>query len=200
MRAPAPKRSDDEAAIEEASRRLRQIFNSVVSWSEQGAVGNSPTKKLEAAIGLVEGALGEAERALNEASKCALNKEAADAIADAIPFIKLARKDAVPELQQARPAKGRHGRHGDLNASRDQAIAETVASVCAQFGLSQEQASSIVSEALKRLVSEHRKALKRLKARGAWVDEYQNTVVDKLVLSEKRVAGIAKKHRTTTPK
>jgi hypothetical protein len=180
MRAPAP-----EAAIEEASCRLRRLFvaDNVISWNEQGAGASSPKKKLAAAIRLVEVALGEAEQALGPN-------------ADAIPLIKLAREAAIPELRLALPSKGRHGRHRDLNASRDQTIAETVVSIHEQFGLSQERASSAVSEALKRLVSEHRKALKRFKQMGAdaaWIDEYQDSVVDKLGLSKDSVKGIVKR-------
>jgi hypothetical protein len=212
MRAPSKprnthKRIDDKAAIEEASRRLRWLFVDVISDT------SSPKKKFKAVIALVEGALDEAawalntaEYALNEAVKCRLNKRAkaaiADAIssiADAIPFIKFARKDAIPELRQARPPKGRRGQHSDLNASRNQTIAETVASIREQFELSQEQASSIISEALKSLVLEHRRALRRLikerKADPAWIDECLK-FVDAKCLSEDSVEDIAKKYRT----
>jgi hypothetical protein len=201
MRAPSNRRStdrriDDEAAIEEASRRLRRLFVDVISDT------SSPKKKFRAAIGLVDGALDEAgwalntaEYALNEGVKCHLNKRAKDAIADAIPsvadaiaFIKLARKTAIPELRQARPATGpRWGRHRDLNASRNQTIAETVVSIREQFGLSQEQASWVVSQALESLVDEHKRVFERLiKERGAdpvWIDECRK-FVDKLRLSE----------------
>jgi len=187
MRAPSNRRStdrriDDEAAIEEASRRLRRLFVDVISDT------SSPKKKFRAAIGLVDGAL-------DEGVKCHLNKRAKDAIADAIPsvadaiaFIKLARKTAIPELRQARPATGpRWGRHRDLNASRNQTIAETVVSIREQFGLSQEQASWVVSQALESLVDEHKRVFERLiKERGAdpvWIDECRK-FVDKLRLSE----------------
>ena len=135
MRAPSnrrntDKRIDDEAAIEEASRRLRRLFVDVISDT------SSPNKKFKAAIELVEGALDEAgwalntaEYALNEAVKCRLNKRAKDAIADAIPsiadaipFIKLARKDAIPELRRARPPKGRRGQRGGAKCLRSWAI------------------------------------------------------------------------------
>jgi hypothetical protein len=201
MRAPrhGTNKLDDEAAIEEASRRLRRLFVNVVSWSERGADTNNPKVKLEVSIGLVEGVLAEAECALNEAMKCALNKRAKNAIADVVPFIQLARKAAIPELRQARPSKGRHGQHSDLNASRYQTIAETVASIREQFGLSQERASSIVSETLKSLVREHRQVFKLLiKKRGAdpaWIEECQK-FIDKLWLGEHRIEDIAKKYRT----
>jgi hypothetical protein len=203
MRAPSDKRStdkriDDKAAIEEASRRLGRLFGDIVTWSERGAGTSSPEKKFRAAIQLVGGVLDEAECALNEAVKCALSKRAKDAVAGVIPFIKLARKAAFPELRQARPRKGRHGRHGDLNASRNQTIAETVASIREQFRLSQEQASSVVSEALKSLVHEHRRRFRRLikepKADPAWIEE-RLKFVDKLWLSEDTVEDIAKKYR-----
>jgi len=143
--------------------------------------------------------LAEAEGALNEAAKYRLNKRAKDAIANAIPFIELARKAAIPELRQARPSIGRHGQHGDLNASRNQTFAETVASIREQFVLSQERASSVVSEALKSLVLEHRRVLKLLiKKRGAdpaWIEECQK-FIDKLWLGEHRIEDIAKKWRT----
>ena len=212
MRAPSPRRStnkriDDEAVIKEASRRLRRLFVDVISDT------SSTKKKFKAAIALVEGALDEAgwalntaEYALNEVVKCRLNKRARDAIADAIPsiadaipFIKIARKAAIPEVRQARPAKGRHGQHGDLNASRNQTIAETVVSIREQFGLSQERASWIVSEALKSLVDERKRAFERLiKERGAdpvWIDECRK-FIDKLRLTEDRIEDIAKKYRT----
>jgi len=208
MRAPShdTNKLEDEAAIEEASRRLRPLFFDVISDT------SSPKKKFKAAFALVEGVLDEtgwalnmAEYALNEAVKCRLNKRAKDAIADAIPsiadaipFIKLARKAAIPELRQARPPKGPHGQHSDLNASRNQTIAETVASIRKQFELSQEQASWVVSEALSRLVDEHRKVFERLiKERGAdpvWIDE-RRKFVNKLRLSEDSIEDIAKKCR-----
>ena len=200
MRAPRHgiSKFNDAAAIEEASRHLRRLFVDSISWNE-GADTSSPKKKFEASIALVEGVLAEAEGALNEAAKYRLNKRAKDAIANAIPFIELARKAAIPELRQARPSIGRHGQHGDLNASRNQTIAETVASIGKQFGLSQEQASSIVSEALKSLVLEHRRVLKLLiKKRGAdpaWIEECQK-FIDKLWLGEHRIEDIAKKWRT----
>jgi hypothetical protein len=213
MRAPSNRRStdkriDDKAAVEEASRRLRRLFVDVISDT------SSPKKKFKAAIALVEGALDEAgwalntaEYALNEVVKCRLNKRARDAIADAIPsiadaipFIKIARKAAIPEVRQARPAKGRRrGQHADLNASRNQTIAETVVSIREQFGLSQEQASWIVSEALKSLVDERKRAFERLiKERGAdpvWIDECRK-FVGKLRLAEDSIEDIAKKYRT----
>jgi hypothetical protein len=132
---------------------------------------------------------------------------ARDAITDVIPFIRLAREAAIPKLQQARPPKGeRWGQHADLNASRNQTIAETVAAICHEFDLSQEQASSIVSEALKRLVREHRRAFRSLTrkreddpawipADPAWIDECLK-VVDKLDLEEDTIEDIAKKYRT----
>jgi len=200
MRAPRHgiSKFNDAAAIEEASRHLRRLFVDSISWNE-GADTSSPKKKFEASIALVEGVLAEAEGALNEAAKCRLNKRAKDAIANAIPFIELARKAAIPELRQARPSIGRHGQHGDLNASRNQTFAETVASIREQFGLSQERASSVVSEALKSLVLEHRRVLKLLiKKRGAdpaWIEECQK-FIDKLWLGEHRIEDIAKKWRT----
>jgi hypothetical protein len=221
MRAPRHgiSKLNDAAAIEEASRHLRRLFVDSISWSE-GADTSSPKKKFGASMGLVEGALAEAECALkassaslNEAMKCALNKRAKnaidsamDAIANAIPFIELARKAAIPELRRARPAIGRWGQHGDLNASRNQTIAETVASIGKQFGLSQEQASSIVSEALKSLVLEHRRVFRSLTkeraadpewipADPAWIDQCLK-FVDRLRLSEDSVEDIAKKYRT----
>jgi|SRR6516164_4328017 len=200
MRAPRHgiSKFNDAAAIEEASRHLRRLFVDSISWNE-GADTSSPKKKFEASIALVEGVLAEAEGALNEAAKCRLNKRAKDAIANAIPFIELARKAAIPELRQARPSIGRHGQHGDLNASRNQTFAETVASIREQFVLSQERASSVVSEALKSLVLEHRRVLKLLiKKRGAdpaWIEECQK-FIDKLWLGEHRIEDIAKKWRT----
>jgi len=189
MRAPRHgiSKFNDAAAIEEASRHLRRLFVDSISWNE-GADTSSPKKKFEASIALVEGVLAEAEGALNEAAKCRLNKRAKDAIANAIPFIELARKAAIPELRQARPATGpRWGRHRDLNASRNQTIAETVVSIREQFGLSQEQASWVVSQALESLVDEHKRVFERLiKERGAdpvWIDECRK-FVDKLRLSE----------------
>ena len=180
MRAPRHgiSKFNDAAAIEEASRHLRRLFVDSISWNE-GADTSSPKKKFEASIALVEGVLAEAEGALNEAAKCRLNKRAKDAIANAIPFIELARKAAIPELRQARPSIGRHGQHGDLNASRNQTFAGTVASIREQFVLSQERASSVVSEALKSLVLEHRRVLKLLiKKRGAdpaWIEAVSYT-------------------------
>lgn len=200
MRAPRHgiSKFNDAAAIEEASRHLRRLFVDSISWNE-GADTSSPKKKFEASIALVEGVLAEAEGALNEAAKYRLNKRAKDAIANAIPFIELARKAAIPELRQARPSIGRHGQHGDLNASRNQTFAETVASIREQFVLSQERASSVVSEALKSLVLEHRRVLKLLiKKRGAdpaWIEECQK-FIDKLWLGEHRIEDIAKKWRT----
>jgi len=200
MRAPRHgiSKFNDAAAIEEASRHLRRLFVDSISWNE-GADTSSPKKKFEASIALVEGVLAEAEGALNEAAKCRLNKRAKDAIANAIPFIELARKAAIPELRQARPSIGRHGQHGDLNASRNQTFAETVASIREQFVLSQERASSVVSEALKSLVLEHRRVLKLLiKKRGAdpaRIEECQK-FIDKLWLGEHRIEDIAKKWRT----
>jgi len=200
MRAPRHgiSKFNDAAAIEGASRHLRRLFVDSISWNE-GADTSSPKKKFEASIALVEGVLAEAEGALNEAAKCRLNKRAKDAIANAIPFIELARKAAIPELRQARPSIGRHGQHGDLNASRNQTFAETVASIREQFVLSQERASSVVSEALKSLVLEHRRVLKLLiKKRGAdpaWIEECQK-FIDKLWLGEHRIEDIAKKWRT----
>lgn len=200
MRAPShgTNKLDDEAAIEEASRHLRRLFVDGISWSE-GADTSSPKKKFEASVALVQDALAEAECALNEAVKCALNKKAKNAIADAIPFIKLARKAAIPELRQARPPKGRHGQRSDLNAPRYQTIAETVASIREQFGLSQERASSVVSEALKSLVLERRGVFRRLikerKADPAWIEECRK-FIDKLWLGEHRIEDIAKKYRT----
>jgi hypothetical protein len=200
MRAPrhSINKLDDEAAIEEARGHLRQLFVNVVSWSERGADTNNPKVKFEVSIALVEGVLAEVECALNEAMKCALNKRAKNAITNVIPFIQLARKAAIPELRQARPSKGRHGQHSDLNASRYQTIAETVASIRGQFGLSQERASSVVSEALKSLVLERRRVFKLLiKKRGAdpaWIEECQN-FIDKLLLGEHRIEDIAKKYR-----
>jgi hypothetical protein len=218
MRAPFHKRStdkciDDEGAIEEASRRLRRLFLNVISWSERGAETNIPKKALSAAIALVQGALGDAEHALNEAKRAleeaalnesALNEraKAKEAVANVIPFIKIARTAAIPELRQARPRKGRWGQRRDLNASRNQTIADTVASICDQFDLSQEQASSIVSEALKSLVSEHRRVFsdltkerpdqpERIPADPAWIDECLK-FVNKLWLSEDTVEDIAK--------
>jgi len=200
MRAPRHgiSKFNDAAAIEEASRHLRRLFVDSISWNE-GADTSSPKKKFEASIALVEGVLAEAEGALNEAAKCRLNKRAKDAIANAIPFIELARKAAIPELRQARPSIGRHGQHGDLNASRNQTFAETVASIREQFVLSQERASSVVSEALKSLVLERRRVFKLLiKKRGAdpaWIEECQK-FIDKLWLGEHRIEDIAKKWRT----
>ena len=200
MRAPRHgiSKFNDSAAIEEASRHLRRLFVDSISWNE-GADTSSPKKKFEASIALVEGVLAEAEGALNEAAKCRLNKRAKDAIANAIPFIELARKAAIPELRQARPSIGRHGQHGDLNASRNQTFAETVASIREQFVLSQERASSVVSEALKSLVLERRRVFKLLiKKRGAdpaWIEECQK-FIDKLWLGEHRIEDIAKKWRT----
>jgi len=218
MRAPFRKRStdkriDDEAAIEEASRHLRRLFLNVISWSERGAETNIPKKALSAAIALVEGALGDAEHALNEAKRAldeaalnesALNEraKAKEAVANAIPWIQLARKAAIPKLRQARPPKGRWGQHRDLNASRNQTIADTVALIRDRFDLSQEQASSIVSEALKSLVSEHRRVFRDLTkerpdqpewipADPAWIDECLR-LIDKLWLSEDTVEDIAK--------
>jgi hypothetical protein len=211
MRAPSGKRStdkriDDEAALEEARRRLRPLFVNVFSWSETDADTSSPKKEFRAAIGAVECALDGAEGALNEVRKSLYLIEAnEDAIADAISFIKFARKAAIPKLRQARPPKGRWGRHADLNASRNQTIAETVESIGKQYGVSQEQASSIVSEALKNLVHEHRRVFRALTkdradpawipADPAWIDECLESV-DKLSLSEDSIESIAKKCRT----
>ena len=110
------------------------------------------------------------------------------------------RNAVLPELRKSRPPIGRHGRHGDLDSARNQMIVETLASIREQFGLSsQEQASSVVSEALKSLVHEHRRAYARFKklqgADKAWIDEYQHRVVDKLDLSADRIKAIAKKFR-----
>jgi hypothetical protein len=205
MRAPSDKRStdkridDEAAAIEEARRRLHPLFVDVVSWNSRGADTSSPKKKLGATIGLVAGALNEAERALNELKRIPQpHKRARDVIADAILFITIARKGAIPILQQARPWRGRHGQHSELNASRNQTIAETVASTCEQFGLSQERASWVVSTALQDLWAEHRQTFKRFEKRGAdpaWIDECLR-FIDKLRLSEDRVEDIAKKYRT----
>jgi len=211
MRAPSNRRSDkridDETAIKEASRRLEPLFVDGISWSERGA---DTRKKFRTAIALVESALAEAERVLsktvrvlNKTGKRALNKRTkgtiANAIANAVPFIKLARKAAIPELRQARPSIGRHGRYGDLNASRNQTIAETVASIRKQFGLSQEQASSVVSETLESLVREHKQVfeylIKMREADPAWIEECLK-FVGKLGLSEDSVEDIAKKYRT----
>jgi hypothetical protein len=181
MRAPSDKRGtdkriNDEAAIEEARRRLRSLFVDKIADT------SSPKKKFTAASALVEGALDEAgwalnaaEYALNEAVKCRLNKRATDAIADAIPsiadaipFIELARRIAIPVIKRGQPAKGRWGRHSDLDSSRNQLIAETVESISQQHRLSQEQASSVVSEALRDLWVERLQAFKHLiKKRGA---------------------------------
>lgn len=220
MRAPShrtTKRIDHEAAIEEASRRLRPLLADVISWNDSSV---PPKKKFKAAIGLldgvledVEGALNKADYALHEAMKCRLNERAKHLLADLIPaisnvrvFIALARKAAMPELRQARPATGRHGRYKDLNASRDQTIAETVAFIREQFELSQEKASCIVSEALKRLVREHRRIYRALTkerldnptwipADPAWIDECL-MYVDNLWLSEHTVEDIASKYQT----
>jgi hypothetical protein len=189
------KRIDDEVVIEEASRHLRRLFFDTISWNEGGADTSSPKKRFGAAIGLVGCVFEEAECALNEAGKCRLNKRARGAIDDAIQFIKFARKAAIPVLRQARPPKGRHGKHGDLNASRDQTIAETVASIRKQFGLSQEQASWVVSQALARLAAEHEQAFRRLiGADRPRLDECL-LLVNGLRLSEDRIEDIAKKYR-----
>jgi hypothetical protein len=205
MRAPShrgstTKRIDDEAAIEEASRRLRPLLADVISWNESSV---PPKKKFKAAIGLVdgvldnaEGALNKAEYALHEAMKCRLNERAKHLVAD----IELARKAAIPELRQARPAKGRrHGQYKDLNASRNQRIAETVASMGKQFEMSQEQASWVVSETLKRLIAERERVfewlIKTKKADPAWIKECRKFVA-KLRLAEDTVEDIAKQYRT----
>jgi hypothetical protein len=162
-----------------------------------------PKKKFKAAIGLVdgvldnaEGALNKAEYALHEAMKCRLNERAKHLVAD----IELARKAAIPELRQARPAKGRrHGQYKDLNASRNQRIAETVASMGKQFEMSQEQASWVVSETLKRLIAERERVfewlIKTKKADPAWIKECRKFVA-KLRLAEDTVEDIAKQYRT----
>jgi len=208
MRASADKRSiDDEAAIEEARRRLRPLFHHKITDT------SSPKEKFTAASALVEGALDEAgwalnaaEYALNEAVKCRLNKKATDAIADAIPsttdaipFIKLSRRIAIPVIKRGQPAKGRRGHHSDLDSSRNQLIAETVESISQHHGLSQEQASWVVSRALRDLWAEHRQAFSRLiEERGAdpaWI-EVCLMFIDKLKLGEDRIEDIAKKYRT----
>jgi hypothetical protein len=199
MRARVNKRNEDSAAIEEAYRQLRPLFINVVSWTERGADTSNPKKAFRGAIAVVELALDGAEIALNEAMKCDLNKEAKDAIAVAIPFIGLAHKAAIPELQRARPRKGRHGQYSDLHACRNQTIAETVASIQEQFEFSQEQASWVVSEALKSLADGHRRVFGRLiEERGAdpvWIEECLK-FVGKLKLSEDTIEDIAKKYRT----
>ena len=71
-------------------------------------------------------------------------------------------------------------------------------SIREQFGLSQEQASWVVSEALKSFVDERKRVFERLikewKADPAWIDECLKFVDDKW-LSEDRVEDIAKKYR-----
>jgi hypothetical protein len=181
MQAPSDKRGEDAAAIEEACHRLRRLFINVVPWGERGAGTNNPKTEFRSALALVE---------------CFVN----DSALDGHPLAGIVRKAAIPVLRRARPPIGRHGRHADLNSPRDRVIAETVDTICKQYGLSQEQASSVVSEALKSLVHEHRRTFRRLiKTRGAdqaWIDECLGNFVDKLVLSEDRVEAIAKKYRT----
>jgi hypothetical protein len=167
-------------ADEEASRRLRRLFIDVFSWTDKGVRTNNPESKHEHALAFLE-------------------YFANDSALDDHPLVGILRNAVLPELRRSRPPIGRHGRHGDLNASRDQTIAETVASIRQRFGLSQEQASSVVAEALKSLVREHRRALLRIKKRKgadeAWIDKYQERMVDNLVLSANRIEAIAKKYR-----
>jgi len=174
------KPSDHEAAIEEACRHLRRLFIDVVPWSEQGASTSSAEKEFRNAIAFV---------------KCFAH----DSALDGHPLAAVVRKAAIPAIERGRAAKGRHGQYGDLNASRDRTIAKTVQWIGKQFELSQEQASSVVSEALKSLVHEHRRVFRRLiperKADPSWIDECLQ-FVDKLWLSEDRVEDIAKKYRT----
>jgi hypothetical protein len=210
MRAPDHRidKLDDKPAIEEANRHLRPLFFEVFSWSEDPS-NIAPKKKFGASMRLVEGVLAEAEYALNEADgalneavKCKRAKgaiaRAKEAIAGVTPFIRLARETAIPFLGRAQPPKGPRGQRRDLNASRDQRIAKTVLLIRERFELSQERASSVVSEALKSLVLERRRAFKLLIKKGAdpaWIEERQE-FIDKLWLSEDRVEDIAKQNRT----
>jgi hypothetical protein len=181
VRAPSNRRSDDEGIIAEAIRLLRPLFLkvNVVGWNEKGASTSDPKMKHEAALGLVE---------------CLVS----DSALDNHFLIEIVRKKAIPILRQALP-KGRHGHHGDLNISRDQAIAETVQSIKNQQGLTQERASAVVSEALKRLVFEHRRTLrgliKKRRADPVWIDNCLRRI-DALLISEERVEKISKKYRT----
>jgi hypothetical protein len=193
MRAPAPKRSSDKeaAAIKEASQRLCRLFINVVSWSERGAGTNNPKTEFESALALVE---------------CFVN----DSALDGHPLAKTVRKAAIPILRRARPPIGRHGRHADLNSSRDRVIAETVEAICKQHGLyatrneatkdeNRVSASWVVSKALMSTVLEHRRAYRRLieeqNADPAWINECRK-FVDKLFLSEARVEDIFKRNRS----
>ena len=185
MRASSPrpstnKRTDDEAAIKEASRRLGRLFLDFASFTDKAISTNHPESKHGHALAFLE-------------------YFANDRALDDHPLVGILRNAVLPELRRSRPPIGRHGRHGDLNASRDQTVAETVASIRERFGLSQEQASSVVSEALKSLVSERRQAFRRFKKRKgadkAWIDKCQARVVDKLDLGADRIEAIAKKYR-----
>jgi hypothetical protein len=153
----APANNDNKAIIEETIDLLRPLFLkiNVVGWNERGVSTNDPKMKHEAALGLVE---------------CLIS----DSALDNHFLIEIVRKEAMPILRQTLP-KGRWGKHGDLNTFRDQAIAKTVESIRKRHGLTQEQASAVVSEALKSLVREHRRVFRRLiKKRGAdpaWIDK-----------------------------
>jgi hypothetical protein len=197
------KRIDDEAAREEARCRLGPLFFDVFSWNEPST--ENVEKKFRHALGAVECVLDEAVGVITAIMKFAELAPSKDLhnlsgrAASAISFIEIARKAAWPVIKSGRPAKGQ-GRRGSLNVSRDQVIAQTVQLIRKQYGLTQEQASSVVSETLKSLVHEHRRAyrgFKKLKgANKAWIDKCQEWVVDKLDLSADRIEAIAKQYRT----
>jgi hypothetical protein len=178
MRAPVSKRNKDTAAIEEASRQLRPLFIDVTSWSKREADTNNPKRELESALALVETFVNDSDL-------------------DGHPFAEIVRKAAIPVLRRARPPVGRRGRHSDLNAMRNQRIAATVAAIQEQFNLSQEQASWVVSKALRDLWAEHRKAFKGFEKRGADPASINKCLefIDKLKLKEDTIEDIAKKYR-----
>src|SRR5262245_19951788 len=134
MRGSVDQSSKDAAAIDEACRQLRPLFFNVISWTERGPITNNPKTEFEAALARVESFVSDN---------------------DGHPMAELVRKAAIPVLRRALPPKGRHGRHSDLNAPRNRAIAETVTLIRGRFRLSLEQASAVVSDALKSLALEH---------------------------------------------
>jgi len=181
MRTPPNKRRkhvDDEAAIEEACRQLRPLFINVTSWSERKADTNDPKRELESALALVENFVNDSEL-------------------DGHPFAEIVRKAAIPVLRRARPPVGRRGHHSDLNATRNQRIAGTVAAIQEQFKLSQEQASWVVSKALWALWAERRKAFKGFEKHGADPAVINKCIefIDRLKLKEDTIEDIAKKYR-----
>jgi hypothetical protein len=182
MRAPSHRGSIDKRvkdhAAKEARRRLHYLFIDVAAWTDTGVNTNYPQSKHGHTLAFLE-------------------FFANDNALDAHPLAGILRSAALPVLRQSRPPIGQHGHYGDLNASRDQTIRETVAALRERFGLPKRQASAIVSETLKSLVYEYRRTYLRLKKReGAdktWLDECQKRVVDTLNLSADRIEAIAKK-------